>query len=274
MRLRTKEVLVFGKEAVEKKLDFCYTMELCEKYQKEALNTMKKAFQYALIRSLPIMLGYIFLGIAFGLVLQKAGLGPEWAFLISLVIYAGSMQFALVGILTGGLGFLTTAVMTLLINSRHAFYGLTFIERFKAFKRAYPYMVFSLTDETYSLLCSMPRPKDFTDHQWDMAFFFVSLLDHIYWILGSVIGAAAGEMIAFDSTGIDFAMTALFVVIAVDQWKHARTHMPAVTGFACGFLFLALIRTANFILPALAAAVGVLLLSRKAIEKKMEEREK
>ena len=232
---------------------------------------MKKAFQYALVRSIPVMLGYIFLGIAFGLVLQKAGLGPGWAFLISLVVYAGSMQFALVGILTSGLGFVTTAVMTLFINSRHAFYGLTFIERFKKFKKAYPYMVFSLTDETYSLLCSMPRPEDFTDGEWDMAFFFVSLLDHAYWIIGSVIGAGAGQLIPFDSTGIDFAMTALFVVIAVDQWKHARTYMPAVTGFVCGFLFLALVRSANFILPALAATVCVLLLSRKAIEKRMEE---
>lgn len=232
---------------------------------------MKKAFQYALVRSIPVMLGYIFLGIAFGLVLQKAGLGPGWAFLISLVVYAGSMQFALVGILTSGLGFVTTAVMTLFINSRHAFYGLTFIERFKKFKKAYPYMVFSLTDETYSLLCSMPRSEDFTDRQWDMAFFFVSLLDHAYWIIGSVIGAGAGQLIPFDSTGIDFAMTALFVVIAVDQWKHARTYMPAVTGFVCGFLFLALVRSANFILPALAATVCVLLLSRKAIEKRMEE---
>ena len=232
---------------------------------------MKKAFQYALVRSIPVMLGYIFLGIAFGLVLQKAGLGPGWAFLISLVVYAGSMQFALVGILTSGLGFVTTAVMTLFINSRHAFYGLTFIERFKKFKKAYPYMVFSLTDETYSLLFSMPRPADFTDRQWDMAFFFVSLLDHAYWIIGSVIGAGAGQLIPFDSTGIDFAMTALFVVIAVDQWKHARTYMPAVTGFVCGFLFLALVRSANFILPALAATVCVLLLSRKAIEKRMEE---
>ena len=232
---------------------------------------MKKAFQYALVRSIPVMLGYIFLGIAFGLVLQKAGLGPGWAFLLSLVVYAGSMQFALVGILTSGLGFVTTAVMTLFINSRHAFYGLTFIERFKKFKKAYPYMVFSLTDETYSLLCSMPRPEDFTDRQWDMAFFFASLLHHAYWIIGSVIGAGAGQLIPFDSTGIDFAMTALFVVIAVDQWKHARTYMPAVTGFVCGFLFLALVRSANFILPALAATVCVLLLSRKAIEKRMEE---
>ena len=174
---------------------------------------MKKAASFALVKSIPIFLGYIFLGIAFGLLLQKSGLGVFWAFLISLLVYAGSMQFALVGILTGGLNAVTTAVMTLFINSRHAFYGLTFIERFKEMKKAYPYMVFSLTDETYSLLCSMERPKDFSDREWRLATLFVSLFDQFYWVAGSVIGALIGEMITFNTTGIDFAMTALFVVI-------------------------------------------------------------
>ena len=232
---------------------------------------MKKAAGFALIKTIPVFLGYIFLGIAFGLLLQKAGLGAGWAFLISLFVYAGSMQFALVGILTGGLSFITTAVMTLFINSRHAFYGLTFIQRFKEMKRTYPYMVFSLTDETYSLLCSMARPSDFTDREWKAATFFTALFDQCYWVAGSVMGALMGELIRFDTTGIDFAMTALFVVICVDQWKAARTHIPAITGFICGALFLMLIRSSNFILPALAATVAFLLFLQKAVEKKMEE---
>ena len=198
---------------------------------------MKKAAKFAFVKSIPIMLGYVFLGIAFGLVLQKAGLGPLWALIISAGVYAGSMQFALVGILTGGLSFITTAVMTLFINSRHAFYGLTFIERFKKMRKAYPYMVFSLTDETYSLLCSMARPRDFTDREWDLATLLVSLFDQCYWVAGSVLGALAGQLITFDSTGIDFAMTALFVVICADQWKHAKTHIPAIAGFGCGIFF-------------------------------------
>lgn len=115
---------------------------------------MKKAAGFALIKTIPVFLGYIFLGIAFGLLLQKAGLGAGWAFLISLFVYAGSMQFALIGILTERLSFAATAIITLLINSRHAFYGLTFIERFRKMKAAGPYMIFSLTDETYSILCS------------------------------------------------------------------------------------------------------------------------
>lgn len=227
---------------------------------------MKKTAKFALVKTIPIFLGYIFLGIAFGLLLQKSGLGVLWAFLISALVYAGSMQFALVGILTGGLSYITTAVMTLFINSRHAFYGLTFIERFKEMKKAYPYMVFSLTDETYSLLCSMARPADFTDREWKQATFFVSLFDQCYWVLGSVLGALMGELIKFDTTGIDFAMTALFIVICVEQWKGAKTHLPALTGFACGIFFLALIRSSGFILPALIAAVMLLMLMRKKIE--------
>lgn len=232
---------------------------------------MKKAAKFAFVKSVPILLGYIFLGFAFGLVLQKSGFSPIWAFLISTFVYAGSMQFALVGILTGGLSYITTAIMTLLINSRHAFYGITFIQRFKELKKAGPYMVFSLTDETFSLLCSMARPADFTDKEWDRATFFVALFDQCYWVAGSVLGAFMGKLITFDSTGIDFAMTALFVVICVEQWKSARTHIPALAGFTCGILFLVMIRSANFILPALAAAVGVLLLLRRTVEKKMEE---
>lgn len=164
---------------------------------------MKKAAKFALIKTIPIFLGYLFLGIAFGLLLQKSGLSVFWAFLISTLVYAGSMQFALVGILTGGLSYVTTAVMTLFINSRHAFYGLTFIERFKEMRKTYPYMVFSLTDETYSLLCSMARPADFTDSEWKAATFFTAFFDQCYWIAGSVLGALMGELITFDTTGID-----------------------------------------------------------------------
>ena len=218
---------------------------------------MKKAAKFALIKTIPIFLGYIFLGIAFGLLLQKSGLSVFWAFLISTLVYAGSMQFALVGILTGGLSYVTTAVMTLFINSRHAFYGLTFIERFKEMRKSYPYMVFSLTA--------------FTDKEWKAATFFTAFFDQCYWIAGSVLGALMGELITFDTTGIDFAMTALFVVICVDQWKAAKTHIPAVTGFICGALFLVLIRSSNFILPALAAAVAMLLFLRRTVEQKMEE---
>lgn len=234
---------------------------------------MKKTIPFALIKTIPILLGYLFLGIAYGLLLQKSGWGIFWAFLTSFLIYAGSMQFALVGILTGGLSYLTTAIMTLFINSRHAFYGLSFIERFRKMKGCYPYMVCSLTDETYSLLCSLQKPEDFTEGQWKQATFFISLADHCYWILGSVLGSLIGQLITFDTTGIDFAMTALFVVICVDQWKAAKSHIPALMGFGCGLVFLALIRSSSFILPALGAASLLLLLFRHTIEANCTDKE-
>lgn len=232
---------------------------------------MRKAITFAFLKTIPILLGYLFLGFAFGLLLQSSGLGPGWALFISVFVYAGSMQFALVGILTGGLSYVTTAVMTLFVNSRHAFYGLTFLDRFRSMKRLYPYMVFALTDETYSLLCSMKRPDSFTDKQWTVATFCTALFDHLYWVAGSVAGAFMGQLITFHTTGIDFAMTALFVVISIEQWKTAKTHIPAMTGLFCGILFLVLIRASGFILPALAAMTACLLFLKRTVEKKMEE---
>ncbi len=232
---------------------------------------MKKAAGFALIKTIPVFLGYIFLGTAFGLLLQQAGAGVIWALLISLFVYAGSMQFALVGILTEGLGFAATAVMTLLINSRHVFYGLTFIECFRKMKAAGPYMVFSLTDETYSLLCSAQKPDDFTDREWRLTFFFISLFNHCYWAAGSVAGALMGEFLPFDTTGIDFAMTALFIVICINQWQETKDHLPAKTSFFCGVLCLALFGPSGFILPALIATAALLLLFRHTTPEKMED---
>ena len=133
-----------------------------------------------------------------------------------------------------------------------------------------PYMVFSLTDETYSLLCSVKRPEDFSDCEWKTASLFISLFDHCYWVIGSVLGALMGQLISFNTAGIDFAMTALFVVICVEQWKAVKTHLPALIGFVCGVLFLALIRSSNFILPALICGAAALILFRPIIEKRME----
>lgn len=140
---------------------------------------------FAFRQSIPIMLGYIFLGIAFGLLLQNAGYSFWWAFLTSVVIYAGSMQFVLVSLLSGGAGLVYVALMTLFINGRHIFYGLSFVEKYKKMGKAYPYMVFSLTDETYSVLCGTKVPERMDE---DKVFFWISLLDQSYWVLGSVLG--------------------------------------------------------------------------------------
>ncbi len=225
----------------------------------ETIRKRRKDIGFAFRQSVPVMLGYIFLGIAFGLLLQNAGYNVIWAFFASLFIYAGSMEFVLVTLLSTGAGLLYTAVMTFFINGRHIFYGLSFVEKFKKMGRVYPYMVFSLTDETYSVLCGTKVPEGLDE---DRVFFWISLLDQSYWILGSVIGALAGSYITFDSTGIDFSMTALFIVIAVEQWQDSKSHVPAILGVVCGILWLLLLGPDEFLLPTLCTCVLALLLMR------------
>lgn len=198
------------------------------------------------------MLGYLFLGMAFGLMIEKAGYNFIWAFFMSVFIYAGSMQFLLVALLTGGVDLISCAIMTLLINGRHIFYGLSFVDSFKHMGKFYPYMVFSLTDETYSILCSLKVPEEVDETR---AKFLIALFDHSYWILGSVLGALAGQVIPFNSDGIEFSMTALFLVIFLNQWREMKTHKAALCGLLCGVFSLYLFGAANFILPALFVTV-------------------
>ena len=228
----------------------------------ETIQRRREYIGFAFKQSIPVMLGYIFLGIAFGLLLQNAGYSFVWAFLASVVIYAGSMQFVLVSLLTAGAGLLYTAVMTLFINGRHIFYGLSFVEKYKKMGKAYPYMVFSLTDETYSVLCGTKIPEGMDESK---VFFCVSLFDQCYWVLGSVIGALAGSHIPFNSTGIDFSMTALFVVIVVEQWQEQKSHFPALLGSASGIVWLLVLGPDRFILPALCTCMAVLILARRCV---------
>ena len=215
---------------------------------------------FAFTQTIPVLLGYLFLGIAFGLLIQDAGYSFWWAFFCSLFIYAGSMQFVLVTLLTGGVSLIYAAVMTLFINGRHIFYGLSFIEKFRKMGKAYPYMIFSLTDETYSVLCSL-RVPDMMDEK--RISFLIALFDHSYWIIGSVLGAVIGELITFDTTGIDFSMTALFVVIVLNQWMESREHRPALIGAIIGMVCLFLFGADKFLLPALTITVLALLGGRK-----------
>lgn len=215
-----------------------------------------KEFRYAVVQSIPVMLGYLFLGFAFGLMLNDAGYNFWWAFFMSLFVYAGSMQFVLVTLLTAGASLWYTLVMTLFVNGRHMFYGLSFVEKFKKMGATYPYMVFSLTDETFSLLCDLKVPQEMSEERVS---FYISLLDQCYWIFGSVAGALAGNILPFDTTGIDFAMTALFTVIVVNQWRETKEHKPALIGGAAGILCLIVLGADTFLLPALTITAIILL---------------
>lgn len=227
---------------------------------------MKKTLHFAFQKSLPVLFGYLFLGSAFGVMLQHAGYHFIWAFFISLLVFAGSGQFLLVSLLSGGASLVMTAAMTLLINSRHIFYGLSFLERFRKTGKKYPYMIFSLTDETYSVLCSV-KPED--DKEEGQNLFLIALFHHLYWIAGCVLGAVLGQLLPIDFTGIDFSMTALFVVLFIEQWYDFKSHIPALTGLFVSLLFLLLLGPNQFILPSLIVTVTVLMACKNLVQKKM-----
>ena len=185
---------------------------------------MNKTFKYAVVQTLPVFFGYLFLGAGFGIMFQQIGYNAFWAFVCAVLIYAGSGQYLLVGLLASNAGLSTIAYLTFLVNSRHIFYGLTFIEKFRAFGKSAFLNIFTLTDETYSVLCSMKTPPEVNEK---MAMTLIGLLDHVYWAFGCTLGAVLGDALPIDFTGIDFSMTALFVVIFLDQWKGFRSHLPA-----------------------------------------------
>ena len=224
----------------------------------------KRALAAAFPITNPVMVGYLFLGVAFGVLLQKNGYSVFWAILMSAVIYAGSMQFLAINFLTPGVGVLSIIFMTLMVNIRHIFYGLSMLERFRGTGKKKPYLIFSLTDETFSLLCSAEPPQG-VDR--GLFYFFISLLDQVYWVAGSALGGLAGALLSFNTKGIDFAMTALFVVIFVNQWRESKQHLPALCGLGLTALCLLVFGADNFLLPALLLILAALLLCRRRLER-------
>ena len=221
-----------------------------------------RELRYALKQTLPVLCGYLVLGIAYGLSMHEAGYGFIWSVVISILVYAGSAQFALIGLLSGDI--LSAAVTVLSINSRMLFYGISLIERFRPLKNSQKlYAIFSLSDETYSLLCGAKTPEHLNDKK---VVLLTGLLDQIYWILGSLIGGLLGRALPFDMTGVDFAMTALFTVIFVEQWLSAKSKLPALIGLSFALISLLLFGAQHFLLPALIAIVLSLFLLRSRIE--------
>ena len=223
----------------------------------------RKTLAAAFPLTLPVLMGYLAIGVAFGLMLQSAGWGVGWAALRSLTIYAGSGQYLGVSLLAAGAPLTQVAFLTLMVNFRHLVYGLSMLEKFRGMGLRKLYMIFSLTDETYALLSSARAPEGVDKHDF---FFTVALLDQSYWVLGSAIGSLLGSALAFDTTGVDFAMTALFLVIAVGQWRGAGSHLPALLGGAAALAVLALAGAEDMLLPALAIIVIALTLLRPRLE--------
>lgn len=208
----------------------------------------KQTLKYSFLASLPVMAGYIVLGIGFGILLAGKGYSFWWALLMSLTIYAGSMQYVGVELLAGGASLISTALMTLMVNARHLFYGISMIESYRETGKMKPYLMFALTDETYSLVCDAKLPEGVDRKRY---YFLVSAMNQCYWVLGSFLGAFIGTALSFDTKGIEFSMTALFVVIFVEQWESTKNHMPALIGLGISLLCLLIFGADNFLIPAM-----------------------
>ena len=202
--------------------------------------------------TIPVMAGYLVLGAGFGILLRTRGYGLGWALAMSAFIYAGSMQYVAIDLLTGGASLLTTAVTTLLVNARHLFYGISMLERYRAAGKYAPYLIFSLTDETYSLVAAH---EDLTGAEC----FRISLLDQLYWVLGTALGSLAGAYLDFKTTGIDFSLTALFLTVFTEQWLETKDHAPALIGLGVSIGCRLLFGADSFLLPTMGGMLCCLL---------------
>lgn len=227
--------------------------------------TLQNSFRYALRRSVPILVGFFPLGTAYGILMAKAGYNALWTGLTSLFVYAGSLQMLMIGFFTASTPIMTVIVASLLLNSRHIFYGLSFLDKFNSYGPWKYFLVYGLPDESYSLLCSYV-PQEGVEEKW--VHVFDTALIWLYWIAFSVLGCIAGSLIPFDLTGIDFAMTALFIVILVDQLKGASSRLPAAVSLISAALCLLLFGPGNFLLPSLLVTLAALAALRGRLEGK------
>ena len=232
---------------------------------------MPKTLRYAIKHSFPIFISFVPVALAYGVLMESAGYNFVWTGACSFFVLAGSLQYLMVSFFAGGVSLATVAVMALMVNSRHIFYGLSFIEKFRSFGLWKYFLIFSLTDENYSLHCSHNFPDDINE-KW--AYVVTASMAWMYWVVLSIAGALIGTLIPFDTTGIDFALTALFIVILIEQMKGADNRLPALLAFVSSIVCLIFFGPSNFILPSLLITVALLTILRSRIEPiKPEEKE-
>lgn len=223
---------------------------------------VQKAFSTAFPQTLPIFAGFTFLGVAYGLYMRSAGFDAFYPIIMSFTIFAGSMEFVAVGFLLGPFDPFRALIVTLMVNARHLFYGLSMLDKYGGTGWKKPYLIFGMCDESFAINLTADIPQD-VDRGWFM--FFVTLLNHSYWVFGATLGGLAGSFVSFDAKGLEFVMTALFIVIFLEQWRKEKTHYSAVIGLGVSLLCLVVIGGENFIIPAMALIMGILALLRKPL---------
>lgn len=241
-------------------------MKVCFEQNKKTYNIsiMKKEVKFAFVKTSPIMVSYFFVSCAYGLVMAQGGFGWVWSMLCSTFIYTGAFQMVLASFFASGAAFVTVILTCAFMATRQIFYGLTYVEDFKKTGKKLPYMIHTLTDETYALLNSITEyPKDMKKENIQ---FYIQLFSQLSWIAGSVSGGLAGNLIPSSVTGIDYALTALFITIVVDQYRNASNHQPALIGGICSVFFLIVLGSDAFLLPSLLVTSGLLMLFAKKQE--------
>lgn len=220
----------------------------------------KKALKTVFLDTVPVLTGYLFLGAGFGILLAETGYNALWAAAMALFMFAGSGQYLAVSLLASKASLLSVAIATLLVNARHIFYGISLIDAYKSAGKKKAYMIFALTDETYSLVTQNEPPEGMKKHTYC---FLVSLLDQIYWILGCVLGSLVGTYVPISFEGVEFVLTALFVTMFVEQWLSSKKHLPALIGVVSTVVCLAIFGKDIFLIPSMVLIAILLTVSRK-----------
>jgi 4-azaleucine resistance transporter AzlC len=224
------------------------------------MNEQIKAIKAAFPHTIPVFTGFTFLGIAYGILMNSKGYGVGWTVLMSLLAFAGSAQYVAINLLTSVFDPVYALLLTLMVNARHLFYGISMLEKYQGTGKFKPYLIFGMCDETFSITCSTNPPAGI-NRNWFL--FFITFLNHGYWVLGSAIGGLLGSMVSFNTKGLDFVLTALFVVIFIGQWKSQDNRKPAAIGVACTAICLAVFGQSNFIIPSMIAILTLLTVARE-----------
>ena len=225
---------------------------------------IRRSFRRAFPHTIPIFAGFWFLGLTYGIYMNVSGFSFWYPMLMSLTIFAGSAEFVAVNLLLGAFDPLQALAMTLMINARHLFYGISMLDRYRGTGWKKPYLIFGMCDESFSINCSADIPED-ADRGWFM--FFVTLLNHLYWFSGATLGGIFGSLIRFNTEGLDFVMTAMFVVIFLEQWLKEERHTSSLLGIGLSLLCLLAFGAEHFIIPAMLAILAVLTALRGRLER-------
>ena len=226
------------------------------------LSPRRAALRAAFPVTVPVMTGFLCLGLACGVLMQTKGYGPLWSVLMSAVAFGGSMQFVAITLLTTVFDPLQAFLLSVMVNARHIFYGLSLLEKYRGLGRVRGFLIYTLCDETFSLVSSLEPPEHVERRDF---YFWISLLDYSYWIIGTALGGLVGGFVPFDTTGMDFALTALFVVLFLEQWYHRENRPAGVMGILCAAAALALFGPDNLVIPAMFLILLVLLGGRKRL---------